>query len=473
MNIEAAKKSKQYFSLINCLDFIYNQKFFYKKSDLTGYFLFLYNEFLNYLLDSRSQYFDAVTKSYLESKIQKYITDNNCTDLKSEDCTNKIRKHILFGNKIDYRYLLISEVIYSLNLFGISMDIELQRDLGKLFCIKEDSLLTLIEKSKNQQQIPDRKTVQSFSAFNNFSKSLEEYNSLRVVNIGVCATMSAGKSSFVNALLGYDYLPMRNEATTARITSVYDNDNARKMIGYTMKADNILSLNDSLDYKVVDEWNSDDNIDRIVLQGDLDNIGNNGIIVAVHDTPGTNNSGDENHHDITLDFLKNNKMDAIIFVANIEHLCTTDEAELLKELYEKVIESQNIPVIFVLNKADSVDTEKETLESVITHYKKYVNELGFTNSSFFPVSAKAARLLKMVIKNKSDSFSESECDIFPSIIRKFTKRLNLSEGEEIQKSFAEKMTVDGETYKKSELITALFHTGINRIEKEIEVIIKR
>ena len=473
MNIEAAKKSKLYFSIINWFDFVYNQKFFYKKTDLTVYFLFLYNDFLNYLLETQNQYFDEVIKSYLQSKMQKYNADNNCIRLKSEDCSNKIKKHILFGNKTDYRYLLISEVIYSLNLFGLSMNQEFQEVLGKILCLKESTFLTLLEKSRNQQLITDKKTVQSFSAFNNFSKLLEEYNSLQVVNIGVCATMSAGKSSFINALLGNDYLPMRNEATTARITSVYDNDNARKMIGYTMKAKNILSLNDCLNSKVVDEWNSDDNIDRIVLQGDLDNIGNNGVIVAVHDTPGTNNSGDRNHHDITLDFLKNNKMNAIIFVANVEHLCTTDEAKLLKELYEKVIEPQNIPVIFVLNKADSIDTEKETLESVITHYKDYVRELGFTNSSFFPVSAKAARLLKMAIKNKSDIFSESEFDIFPSIVRKFTKRLNLSDGEEIQNTVTTKMTIDGEIYKESELITALFHTGINRIETEIETIVKR
>ena len=266
---------------------------------------------------------------------------------------------------------------------------------------------------------------------------------------------------------------MRNEPTTARITSVYDNDNTQKLIGFTMKDGELLSLNDCLDSKTVNAWNSDDKTDRIILQGDLDNIGNNGLIVAVHDTPGTNNSGDKSHHDITFEFLKNNKMDAIIFVANVEHLCTTDDAELLKELYEKVIELQNIPVIFVLNKADSVDTEKETLESVLTHYKDYIKELGFTNSSFFPVSAKAARLLKMAIKNKSDIFSESECDIFPSIVRKFTKRLNLSDVEEIQKADTTEITVDGEIYKKSELITALFHTGINRIEKEIETIIKR
>lgn len=139
MNIEAAKKSKLYFSIINWFDFVYNQKFFYKKTDLTVYFLFLYNDFLNYLLETQNQYFDEVIKSYLQSKMQKYNADNNCIRLKSEDCSNKIKKHILFGNKTDYRYLLISEVIYSLNLFGLSMNQEFQEVLGKILCLKEST----------------------------------------------------------------------------------------------------------------------------------------------------------------------------------------------------------------------------------------------------------------------------------------------------------------------------------------------
>lgn len=464
LETDIVELKKKVFSEINWINYLENQKIGFGKIDLTSSFNSLFFTFLKLF------FYNSEDNIYIE-----FIKNKTLCSSKKERVhfVKKISKHFLFGTKTDYRFLLIAEIIYSADIFNIDFNDSLKNCILKELGFKEKHFDKIIQQVKTISLFKDKRILESFSCFYDFKNSLTEYNKLRIVNVGVCAAMSAGKSSFVNALLGYDYLPMRNEATTARITSVSDNDNAEKLIGFTIHSNKILSVSRDLNTKTIDEWNSDNEVEHIILQGNLDNIGNDGVIVTVHDTPGTNNSGDTKHHDMTFEFLKNNKMDAIIFVANVEHLCTTDEAELLKELYEKVIELQNIPVIFVLNKADSVDTEKETLESVITHYKDYIKELGFTNSRFFPVSAKAARLLKMAIKNKSDIFSESECDIFPSIVRKFTKRLNLSDVEEIQKADTTEITVDGEIYKKSELITALFHTGINRIEKEIETIIKR
>lgn len=473
MNANDISYEKKIFSAINWFDFVFSQEFTYKNKNLKCFYINLFVNCLNYSFEKEKDKIDTSLRDYFVTKIKTFQNNSGNTNLDSEICVKNIKRHIIWGNKTDYRYLLVSEFLYSLEICGLlfSDDIEIMLKNKLIFSEKEFQNALLL--AENPFSIKNKRISKSYLLFNKFVEYINDYNALRVFNIGVCATMSAGKSSFVNALLGYDYLPMRNEVTTARITSVYDNDNARKMIGYTMKAENILSLNDCLDSKVVDEWNSDDNIDRIILQGDLDNIGNNGIIVAVHDTPGTNNSGDRNHHDITIDFFQNNKMDAILFVANAEHLCTNDEKSLLKELYDKIVSKQNIPVIFVLNKIDNLDTEKETLEEVIAHYKEFVEELGYTKTCFFPISAKAARLLKMAIKSKADSFTEAECDIFPSIVKKFTKRLNLSNGDGIQCSDNTKICIDGETYKKSELINALFHTGINRIETEIESIVKR
>lgn len=464
---------KKVFATINWFDFVFSQEIAYKKKDLRKYFFSLYIDCLGYIIENEKDKIEPAVRDYILSKIKDTQNNSENTQLDSEICIKNLKKHILFGNKTDYRYLLFSEVLYSAEICNLSISDAYKNKIRQKLLFTDKEFQNVLLLVKNPEAISDTRVSKSFLRLNKFLDELENYNMLKVVNIGVCATMSAGKSSFVNALLGYDYLPMRTESTTARITSVYDNDNSSKLIGYTMKAKNILSLKDKLDSKSVDEWNSDDNIDRIILQGDLDNISNNGVIVAVHDTPGTNNSGDRNHHDITLDFLKNNKMDAIIFVANIEHLCTTDEADLLKELYEKVIVTQNIPVIFVLNKADSIDSEKETFDTVLTYYKDHAKELGFTNSSFIPISSKAARLLKMAIKNKSNLFTESEYDTFPLVVQKFTKRLNLNDGDEIPKSDDQEITIDGEIYKKEELITALFHTGINRIETEIETIVKR
>lgn len=49
-------------------------------------------------------------------------------------------------------------------------------------------------------------------------------------NVIVAATMSAGKSSLINALLGNEVLYSANEAATATLTRITHNRNLRKRI---------------------------------------------------------------------------------------------------------------------------------------------------------------------------------------------------------------------------------------------------
>ena len=220
--------------------------------------------------------------------------------------------------------------------------------------------------------------------------------------------MSAGKSTFVNALLGRDVLPARSEATTAKITSVYDNDNSNSLIGFVDVNGKIIDRCLDTNLSIINGWNDDSNVSRIYLQGNLDGIGNNGIIAALHDTPGTNYSGDNTHHDITLKFLTSNKFDALIYVANATQLCTTDESIMLKEIYKNVVDKNKTPVIFVLNKADCLDPEKEDVTEIIERYRNYLEKIGFNNAMVYPLSSKSARILKMVRNDLSENLTGKE-----------------------------------------------------------------
>ena len=132
-----------------------------------------------------------------------------------------------------------------------------------------------------------------------------------------------------------------------------------------------------------------------------------------------------------------------------------------------------MPVIFVLNKADQLDSEKEDISEIVDSYVNYLTEIGFENPNVFPVSSKAARLLKMAMKDFGDKFTESECDVFPSIVKKFSKRLILDKSNYDNKNDSFQIVVDGETYESPLLQSALIRTGIYKIEKEIELIVRR
>jgi GTPase Era involved in 16S rRNA processing len=325
-----------------------------------------------------------------------------------------------------------------------------------VFFSKREQMLNDIAKIKKEKIMSktDEQKIFHKIRLDLFIRSEAEYKNLPIKNIAVCATMSAGKSTFVNALLGRDVLPARNEATTAKITSVYDRDNVRKMIGFMMQDGKINEQCEEVELETIDRWNSSPKVERVYLQGDLDGIKNNGFIVAVHDTPGTNNSGDKSHHDVTMDFLQNNKMDALIFVANSTQLCTNDERILLVELLNKVVTPSNIPVVFILNKADEVDEEKENLSDIQKRYTEYLEEIGFKDPKSFLLSAKAARLLKMSRNERSDKMTLREKRELKSMITEFCELHDFSNGAS--------QNCD------SEIETALLRSGLPSVEKYIE-----
>ena len=64
--------------------------------------------------------------------------------------------------------------------------------------------------------VDDFRDPKLIRAFNNINNS--------IFPINVVATMSSGKSTLINALLGKKLMPSKNEACTATITEILDND---------------------------------------------------------------------------------------------------------------------------------------------------------------------------------------------------------------------------------------------------------
>lgn len=327
--------------------------------------------------------------------VLKYLLQQNYVEAKK---TCKILRKCL-------KWLLFLELQYYCSVFEYVFPSDENLSFVFGFSVKH------IDKFKQnvQKKLPVNSFMEkTYKNFIDFKEQEEKYKTLSKKNIAVCATMSAGKSTFVNALLGRDVLPARSEATTAKITSVYDNDNSNSLIGFVDVNGKIVDRCLDTNLSIINGWNDDSNVSRIYLQGNLDGLGNNGIIAALHDTPGTNYSGDNTHHDITLKFLTSNKFNALIYVANATQLCTTDESIMLKEIYKNVVDKNKTPVIFVLNKADCLDSEKEEISDIIDRYRIYLNEIGFKEIVIFPLSSKAARILKMVKNGFSENLTGKE-----------------------------------------------------------------
>ncbi|WP_282178254.1 dynamin family protein [Vibrio nereis] len=218
----------------------------------------------------------------------------------------------------------------------------------------------------------------------------------------VVATMSSGKSTFINAMLGQDLLPAANEATTATIAHIFD-DKTQGDAFYGKRFDsngNRIEHNDAVDLATMKAWNADSETKTIKLNGNIRAIKkNNNVRLVLTDTPGPNNSQDPEHQRTTLGFIQDSKRNPlIIYVLNATQLGTNDDAQLLRlvaDTMSKGGKQSKDRFLFVVNKMDMFDPERgENIEEALNRVKSYLEENGIHDPNLFPVSARMAYLLR-------------------------------------------------------------------------------
>lgn len=234
----------------------------------------------------------------------------------------------------------------------------------------------------------------------------------RDFDVYVVATMSAGKSTLINAMLGYDLLPARNEATTATIARISDNDkmNGRfsaKRIGENEK---VADTTDEATLETIEKWNSLEDTQRIDIEGNILAIKErDSVRLVLTDTPGPNNSQNGDHERTTMGFIQDSRRNPLIlYVLNGSQLATKDDCNLLRlvaETMRKGGKQSKDRFIFVVNKIDAFDPEKgEDLPSVLLRVQKYLAANGIQNPLIYPVSADLTRL----IRKSSDQHTRKE-----------------------------------------------------------------
>lgn len=222
-------------------------------------------------------------------------------------------------------------------------------------------------------------------------------------DVYVVATMSSGKSTLINSMLGRDLLPAGNEATTATITRIYDNQAAVAdgFRGQRFDASGErLGESEDMDLVTMRVWNKDPETSLIELHGCIaaaQNIDHARVVLT--DTPGPNNSSDEMHSITTMSYIQDKTRNPLIlYVLNATQRGITDDAQLLKLVANTIIEGgrqASDRFIFVLNKMDEMDGEKgDDVKGMLTRTRAYLQSHGIVNPQIFPVSAYAAHLIR-------------------------------------------------------------------------------
>lgn len=205
--------------------------------------------------------------------------------------------------------------------------------------------------------------------------------------------MSAGKTSFINALIGEELLHSANEATTACITTL-EHDSERDSTSACCYADNgdLLETTENIQAEQTKAWNSDHQVKNIVIRGNFNIHCRPAQGLVVHDTPGPNNSQDERHGQLMLEAIRNIPFDMVFYILNATQLGTHDDSQLLSMVKEKFDRLQRpCKVVFVLNKVDQLDPEKgESISRYVEQTNDYLAGAGFSDPIIVPMIANAA-----------------------------------------------------------------------------------
>lgn len=238
-----------------------------------------------------------------------------------------------------------------------------------------------------------------------FDKDKKDFQDAMLPNadVNVIATMSSGKSTLINSLIGQELLPAANQATTATITRILDNDSkvdfSAKLIGENNQILETMEITPE-DKEVLKEWNKNPETLEIHLEGNIA-----GVEQTLHsrlmlvDTPGPNNSQNKEHGLTTARILNDEKMSVVLYVLNATQLGINDDYSLLlqvKKAMEKGGKQAHDRFMFVVNKIDEFDPEKgESVESALQKIREYLGEkIGIKNPNIYPVSAMTALLIR-------------------------------------------------------------------------------
>lgn len=216
----------------------------------------------------------------------------------------------------------------------------------------------------------------------------------------VIATMSSGKSTVVNSLLGMDLMPAKNEACTATIARITDKDDAQSFTAQRFDSNGEpLSESVKIDSETLAKWNDDPETSRIDIEGNIPTVDKTTEYRMVFvDTPGPNNSRNENHKRATYEAIQSKPLSMVLYVLNSTQLSTNDDQRLLSKVCEVMQEGGRQAqdrFVFIANKIDAFDPANgESVTKALENVKDYLAGFGIEHPLVIPASAYLAKLLR-------------------------------------------------------------------------------
>lgn len=276
-------------------------------------------------------------------------------------------------------------------------------------------------------------------------------------NIIITATMSAGKSTIINTIMGKRLAETKNEACTGRANLYFnkaleDNLITRGNSNFEIKyATNLLNNN------------LEDNYFNTCTYMNLNTKYQKRICLI--DTPGVNSYLNKEHAEITQDAFSNINYNKIIYVINATNIGAEDDTRYMRKILQIINDK---PIIFILNKIDTFRLDEDDINDSVDNLKKHLENIGFNKPIICPTSAYAAGIFKKLLNSEElDEEEELDCSM---LLRKFSR-----EEYDLSKYYTTKCNIDYlanssvsfEKYDSNKIKECLYKTGIVNLEQLI------
>ncbi len=333
----------------------------------------------------------------------------------------------------------------------------------------KEVLIDQVFKKIQNGPIDELKDVEVISAFEQAKSSEFE--------VCVVATMSAGKSTLINSMLNAKLMPSKQEACTAIITKIKDNDAPVWQAEVYSKDERLIETHEELTYSTMERLNGDENVSVIKATGNIPFVQSDDVSLILIDTPGPNNSRDPEHKRVQSEFLSRSSKSLVLYIMEGTFGCDDDNA-----LLERVAKSMAVGgkqskdrFIFVVNKMDDRRKEDGDTEQTLARIRSYLKKHGIANPNLFPAAALPALNIRMI--ESGEEIDEDTIDETDVKVKKLNRNQNLhfetfaslpaSIKGEINKQLSE---AQKEEDREKE---ALIHTGIVSIEAAIRQYVQK
>lgn len=429
---------------------ILNEKSTYKENYINAlyYFFYKYSNYDVYAKKLLDKYNDSVNDDYKINISEETILKKSIKKV----CGFKFKEFKLFT----YRFVFICDCLFINAYDNPVLGKKILNEFKKLFNSRYHSGIDeLYEVLYN-----DKKSMRDFKLaqyqVQNWIKN-KSFIKQQLKTIVVTATMSAGKSTLINAIVGKNIVKTQNDSCTAKCYRIYEKAFEDNFVSSISDA---ISLN--TDQKDLMKLN-DSNAKQIEMATFMQLSSNSFHRLCIIDTPGVNSSIDAKHVSITHEVLKKQKYDKLLYLINAENIGSEDDLIHIRYIFDNL---QHNKVVFVLNKLDRFRKKDDSISQSLEKIYNQLTSIGFVDPTIVPVSAFAGQLFKKVLCGLP--LNEDENDECIMLLKKFSKNeFDLSTYYREQISWEGKVVNGIDKYTPLQVAECLRKSGLPSLEKLI------